>query len=404
MTIPGESLAQQQETSPQYEYEFSGVFTWGEVISTLCRDGWCRTQLPRPFFEMTVPLNIYENNFDNAFKSLSMQAKADGYILRKQGKKKPYTVTAELDEEKTIAYVSCKDTSVHNVPGADLRWYKYADSLKCAARSRSLDSLQSYRDSLLLPSERYRVSFYVVSANYVRSLGVDWTSIWAQGDLFNKPDFITDWAIKAVADNDTTAEFRSVELDVDSSASLHWGSQKKEQKSTVVYSNGVAQQDYEWRNYGLTLSLKRSKKYGIRGEYELAQRDENNSVLRGNFGGGGQDSIVAYGVYDSYQNSFVGIPFLSSFPLIGHLFGHETRDKVKSFFVIQIYRVSRDTIFHDFPYNDSLRNEDIKLYERIAEDTTDNQSPVVDSTQVEVDSLQTEIDTLQIGTEPSIQQ
>ena len=49
---------------------------------------------------MQVPLSVYENTFDNAFKALSMQALADGYILKKSGKKKPFIVTAELDQEK----------------------------------------------------------------------------------------------------------------------------------------------------------------------------------------------------------------------------------------------------------------------------------------------------------------
>ena len=64
--------------STVYSYEFSGVFTWGEVLTSLCRDGWCRTQLPRPFFEMTVPLNVFEKDFESAFKALSMQSKAEG--------------------------------------------------------------------------------------------------------------------------------------------------------------------------------------------------------------------------------------------------------------------------------------------------------------------------------------
>ena len=38
--------------STVYSYEYGGVFTWGEVLTTLCRDGWCRTQLPREFYEL----------------------------------------------------------------------------------------------------------------------------------------------------------------------------------------------------------------------------------------------------------------------------------------------------------------------------------------------------------------
>ena len=60
---------------------------------------------------MSVPLSVYENSFDNAFKALSLQAFADGYILKKSGKKKPFLVQAFLDEEKQASYISCLDTS-----------------------------------------------------------------------------------------------------------------------------------------------------------------------------------------------------------------------------------------------------------------------------------------------------
>lgn len=347
-----------------FDFEFSGEYTWGEVITSLCRDGWCRTQLPRTFFEMKVPLNIYENSFNDAFKALSLQAEADGYILRKKGSKRPFLVIAELDEEKTSSYVSCLDTIVHSVPAKDLYRYKLADSLRCKSRSRSLDSLRALADSVFFPSTRYRVSFYVVSSAFLRTLGVDWTTLWAKGNLVHRPDLITDWALKAVSENDSTAEFRSLEVDLDSTATLHWGSQKKDQKSTVVYANGVSQNDYEWRNYGLTLTLSRDIKGGLRADYQLAQRDEANSVLRGNFGGGGVDSISAIGVYDSYQNVVSGIPVLSEIPLIGRLFSTENREKIKSFFVIEISRVVEDGgDYLNFPAQDTLRVNDVQYYQ-----------------------------------------
>ena len=340
-----------------FDFEFSGLYTWGEVITSLCSGGWCRVQLPRDFYSMQVPLSVYENSFDNAFKALSMQALADGYVLKKSGKKKPFIVTAELDQEKMASYISCLDTLVKSVPAKDLSKYKYVDSVKCVTYIHVRDSLFLLRDKVDASSSRYRVSFYVVSASYVQSLGVDWTSIWAQGDLFNIPELITDWTFKAVADDDSTAEFRSLEIDIDSLASIHWGSQRKEEKSTIVYDNGVSKTDFEYRDFGLTLDLKRSKKSGISVEYKLAQRDENNSVLRGRFGGGGSDSVVTYGVYDSFQKSNVGIPFFSSLPLIGYIFGHEVLDKIKSFFVIRVYRVSFER--RSISLLDSLRVLDV---------------------------------------------
>ena len=367
--------------STVFDYEYSGVFTWGEVITSLCRDGWCRTQLPREFFELSVPLNVYEKGFDNAFKALSMQAMADGYRLTKKGSKRPFTVVAEHDEKIQASYISCLDTSVKVVDAKDLYKHRLADSLRCAARASMVDSVRQYNSSVHYPALRYRVSFYVVSSSFLRNLGIDWTDIWARGDLAHAPEWITDWALRAVASDDTTAEFRSIEVDLDSSTTLHWGSQRKEEKSIVTYSNGVSQQDYEWRNYGLTLTLSRDTVAGIRADYTLAQRDENNSVLTGSFGGGGMDSVSAWGVYDSYQRTFTGILWLYRLPFVGYLFGRENRDKVKSFFVIEVYPINHN-LENSFSIQDTLHYEEIRRYEGV-QDTSENKLDSLDNTKGE---------------------
>ena len=74
--------------------------------------------------------------------------------------------------------------------------------------------------------------------------------------------------------------------------------------------------------------------------------------LKGSFGGG-KDSISAWGVYDSYQNSFSGFLFFTICLLLVICLVMRPRDKVKSFFVIEVYPVNRDTT--NFPVLDSLR-------------------------------------------------
>ena len=44
---------------------------------------------PGNFSSLKVPLNVFERNFDDAFKALSMQAQADGFRLKKTGRKRP---------------------------------------------------------------------------------------------------------------------------------------------------------------------------------------------------------------------------------------------------------------------------------------------------------------------------
>ena len=142
-----------------------------------------------------------------------------------------------------------------------------------------------------------------------------------KGDLFNLPELITDWTFRAVADDDSTAEFRSLEIDLGFFRFYSLGESKEGRKNqrwfilTVLLNlimNGG--------DFGLTLDLSRSRKSGVRLIINWLKRDENNSVLRGKFGGGGSDSVVTYGVYDSYQTSFVGIPWFSSLPILGYFF------------------------------------------------------------------------------------
>lgn len=352
LTVQSTALAQNS-----VPYKFSGVYTWGKIITMLCEEGWCRTALPREFYQLEVPVSIYEDSFDNAFKALKIQALADGYILTKSGRKRPYDVSVRKKEDNEGGYVSCVDSTVHIVPERYLNMYRSADSLKCSAPK--LDTVSIGDSVRIVPLDRFRINFYVVSSTYLDAYGVDWTELWATGNLWSRPHFISDWALRAVAEGDSLSEFRSIEIDIDSAASLHWGSQRREEKST--YQTGeTVRTDYEYHDYGLTLSLSRSEKGGIRGEYSLAQRDDMNSIIEGNFGGGGKDSVSTFGVFDSYQLVNRGIPVLRSIPLLGLLFSHTSRDKVKSFFVIEIVQLKKvlDDPSH-FAYLDSLKNEEL---------------------------------------------
>lgn len=298
----------------------------------MCEDGFCRLALPRSFYELTVPVSVYEYTFDDAFRALKMQALADGWVLTKKGSKVPFEVSAKQNEDKSAAFVSCVDSTVKIVEAVHLAKYLRADSLKCSKKA-PVDTTKPP-----LQSSRYRINFYVVSSSFLRDIGVDWVEMFAQGKLWSKPEFFSDWSLRAVAQGDTTCEFRTLELDIDSVASLHWGSKTQEQTSTYVTANAV-QSNYEYYDYGLTLELKR-RASGIRGEYKLAQRDDMKSVIEGDFGGS-SDSLVAFGVFDSYKNNKVGVPFLSKIPWIGHLFEEEKVDKTKSFFVIQIVSLEK---------------------------------------------------------------
>ena len=143
---------------------------------------WCRVQLPRDFYNLSVPLSVFENSFDDAFKALSMQALADGFILlRKVGRKeKPYKLVVTPDQDKTLSYISCLDTLVKKCSFLRGIYSKYriVDSLKCYSGLCVWILFRLASLSVDSSSVRFRVSFYVVSSSFVQSLGVQWTDIF----------------------------------------------------------------------------------------------------------------------------------------------------------------------------------------------------------------------------------
>lgn len=306
-------------------YEFNGLYTWGEVLTTVCSGGLCKLQVPQEFFLKDVFLSVYENDFKGLFRALAAQAKADGYLLTYRNN----FVSVSSVPLNTVSYVSCVDSLVHTVSSSDLALYLKSDSLRCFVR----DSLKTENFILKVP-DVYKVSFYTVSSSFVSSLGVDWTSVFASGDLVSLPSLITDWTLKAVNSNDSLSEYRSITLSLDTLSKIHWGSQIKQEENTVIYENGVSNTSYTWRNFGLTLTLRRSLD-GVNCEYKLLQNDESNSILEGSFNGG-LDSLASYGVYDSYYLDVKGVPVLSSLPLVGPLFTIDNSQKVTSFFAIII--------------------------------------------------------------------
>ena len=152
LTVQNLALAQ-----TSVDYKFSGVFTWGKIISMLCDGGWCRTALPREFYSLEVPISIYETSFDDAFRALKMQALADGYVLTKTGSERPYNVSVRQKTDDESAYISCLDSAVHLVPAKYLKSYIRADSLKCLGMVRgSLDSLWWDDSVRVVPLDRFR--------------------------------------------------------------------------------------------------------------------------------------------------------------------------------------------------------------------------------------------------------
>ena len=324
------------------EYDFSGVFTWGDVLTTLCDGGVCRLALPQTFYDMSSPFSVYEKTFKQCFSVLQSQAKANGWNLYMKGK----TIHADVIEVVSVPYVSCLDTLVHVVPSNQLYANVRSDSIRCFKR-----------DYLSLPAlpESYRVSFYLVTSSSLDELGVSWSETFIKGTLHNNPHLIEGWTLYAVSEGDSSVEYRTIDVVIDTGATLHWGSQVKDETSLVTTSSYTSS-NYEWRDYGLTLTIRRTDST-LNMDYELAQLDENNSVLEGSMGG--SDSLFSWGVYNSYKVGEIGVPYLQRIPLLGALFKKTTISSNLSFFAIEVVpSYSKKFIFDS---DSSIFNSEVDL-------------------------------------------
>ena len=89
--------------------------------------------------------------------------------------------------------------------------------------------------------------------------------------------------------------------------------------SMTFVNDGVTTSDYEWRKYGLLISVKRDGKR-VKMDYVFRDKDNSVSVLQGSVIGQEGDTLRLFGHYNSSRNVETGVPFISSVPILGNLF------------------------------------------------------------------------------------
>lgn len=331
------------------QFVYKGVYNVQTIIVNYCDD--CFLELPPDYLNSDIVMSVQTDETKNFIKALQTSSRAIGWELTigKDGKFKAQPV----QNADNMVYISCLDNQPKNVPRYLYSASVNSDKLQCAQRDSLQieqrkkfvhDSLRS--DSLSkikLDFANYQLRYFAYSKSFTDKLGFDWEFILANGNLHNKIKFFDDWRFVAQQTNDTSFTSRSVEFSVDSSLSLDWGSEEQTLKQTFV-NNGVTTQDYEWRKYGLLINVKRDGKRVIM-NYVFRDKDNSISVLQGSVIGTDGDTLRLIGEYTLNRNVEMGVPFISSVPILGEIF--KSRQNIVDNRAFELYLLPKKAVKDD---------------------------------------------------------
>lgn len=312
------------------QYEFGGVYRVQDVFTAYCED--CYLELPPEFLAADIVLAVKTDNDKTFRQALKKSARAVGWELQTKGR---YFVANPIQNSDNLVYLSCITNEPVNVPKYLYSWAVKSDSIKCYLQKleqSKKDSLfkieQSNKDKLdslskiRLPFISYKLEYYSYTKNFADKLGAEFGGIVAEGNLHDKFKIFDDWKFYATTTNDTTFTFRSIDVAFDSSLSVDWGTEEQTLKTSYVTANGIVNNDYEWRKYGLLVTMQKDTAR-VRLSYVFRDKEANISVLQGQAVGNLGDTIRVSGQYNTSRVVTIGIPWLSSIPIIKYLVSTE---------------------------------------------------------------------------------
>ncbi len=301
------------------KYVFSGNYTVGDVLSQMCENTGCRLGLSGEVVELPITLSLNTNSPKRVFDAVNSALNASGYELL--GTPASQISIRQLVERST-SFVNCRG-EVIIVPEQYRSTYLKADSLAC------IDTA-----SAPLTVSRFIFQYFGFTNELLENWGIDWTKILSSGDFFSKPSIPLSWAIRALGENDSLTQFRTLEFALDSTVNIVWGNESRELRRTYQES-GTVVQDYENRNYGLSVKLmKTDKKINL--DYEFISNDDNHQKLSGFGSAVLGDTLVVVGTYRDYETRLYFVPFVSHIPVIGDLFRYRENRAVVRFFVLRV--------------------------------------------------------------------
>lgn len=314
------------------DYEFKGVFKVQAVLLQYCEDCWL--ELPPDYLQSDFTLSVNTDSEKSFFKSLQASSKGIGWELTKNGNKLKAEPVQNVDN---LIFISCIDFEPHNVPKYLYSSSVKADSIKCFKRDSLANYEQMKNDSLFkiadslakippLEFANFELRYFSFAKSYADYWGFDWQEILATGNLHNKLNVYDSWLFNLTETNDTAFTYRSMFFSVDSSLSLDWGSEEQTLEKTFN-DNGVISQSYEWRKYGLIITITRTAER-VKLDYTFRDKGASVGVLQGSAIANTGDTLFLQGNYSVVRETNQGIPILSKIPIVNWIASNNilTRD------------------------------------------------------------------------------
>ena len=319
-------------------FVYNGVYSVAQILSSSCQN--CLFDVPAEFMEEKLICNISGSTSEDVFKYVQSAMNGRGWRVTKAKNK----ITARQKEEQTQAAFIDHNGNVQIVDTKFLNMYKLADSIQTKIKDSLVfmekykqDSLQKFvRDSLdnikQKPLKRFELQFVQMDKNFARRMGVKWAEVIAAGNLRGKLDLFDMWEARALELNDTSFIRRKVTLSLDSVGVVSWGNETQELERTYN-DNGIVTQDYKYRQYGITATISvLDSTYKL--EYVVRNNDDLHTNFTGTTKGHFTDTLELTGELQKHVVHTTGLPFLSSIPLLGHLFRVDNAELVRSVYFV----------------------------------------------------------------------
>lgn len=310
----------------QYKYEFFGTYETGAVVSEICEYTGCRFGGSGDFVNLPLTLSVRTNSASELFKAINRALDNSGFQLYGSPTGNVRIAALQSERDSSYAFVSCLDGAVQLVPWRLRAVYERSDSLRCErAQVDTLPALQPVQ---------YVFEYFGFNNTVLDNWGIDWTKILSSGDFYSKPSIPLSWAIKALGENDSLSQYRSLAFALDSSISIVWGNESKELEKTYTES-GVVTQSYETRDYGLRIQINRiAEKVTL--EYSFISNDDRRQKLSGKGSASKNDTLLIVGTYRDFENRVYYVPFLGKVPVLGELFRYRETTSEQKFFVLRL--------------------------------------------------------------------
>lgn len=308
------------------QYEFRGVFRAVDVFTAYCTD--CFLELPPEFLESSLVLAVQTDKEKVFRQALRNSAKGAGWNLTDSGKR---WRAEPVQNAENVVYLSCETNQPVNVPKYLYAYAVRGDSIRCAMQrqqQQKADSIAEYerrerlrRDSVQaegLPFVQYTLRYYSYTKNFADKVGAEFGAVVGSGNLRGKLRLYDDWKFWATETGDTTFTYRHVNVAFDSLVNVDWGTEEQTLKQSYVTQNGVINNDYEWRKYGLIVTISKDTAR-TKLQYIFRDKEQNVSLLQGAAVGRIGDTLRVSGQYNVKREVTTGLPVLSRIPLIKYL-------------------------------------------------------------------------------------